>query len=358
MDLDAIAGWSREVVALAIIVYVASWAAFCAELGLRSRLRRLGSEQGMAHGTDQAVATPALASAGVGALGADRVEVAGALASDTAGPDATGSGAVAAESAAASSGSDLAARADRTGRIGRSMLVLATLVLGIGVVMRGVGVGRTPWGNMYEFSITGALVASVVFLIVARKPIGRALSAWVVLLLFVTLALAVTALYVPPGPLVPALRSYWLVIHVGCAVLAFGLFTVGAVVSALQIMAERAERRGATKGFAASLPDSVALDRLGYRLNAIAFPVWTFGPLILGAIWAEVSWGRYWNWDPKEVWALVTWLVFAAYLHARATAGWKGSKASIIGLVGYGTVLFSYFGVNILFSGLHSYGGL
>ncbi|HEY9408706.1 MAG TPA: c-type cytochrome biogenesis protein CcsB [Jiangellaceae bacterium] len=356
MDLDAIAGWSREVVALAIIVYVASWAAFCAELGLRSRLRRLGADQGAEHdagqGAGQVVATPALASAGVGAVSA---EAAGALGAGAAG---AGPDVAAVDSPGASGGSDLAERAERTGRIGRSLLVLATVVLGIGVVMRGVGVGRTPWGNMYEFSITGALVASVVFLIVARKPIGRALSAWVVLLLFVTLALAVTALYVPPGPLVPALRSYWLVIHVGCAVLAFGLFTVGAVVSALQIMAERAERRGATKGFAASLPDSVSLDRLGYRLNAIAFPVWTFGPLILGAIWAEVSWGRYWNWDPKEVWALVTWLVFAAYLHARATAGWKGSKASIIGLVGYGTVLFSYFGVNILFSGLHSYGGL
>lgn len=353
MDLDAIAGWSREVVALAIIVYVASWAAFCAELGLRSRLRRL-ADQGAdaAQAAGQVVATPALASAGVGAVSA---EAAGARGGGARG--AAGSGA-AVDSAAASGGSDLAERAERTGRIGRSLLVLATVVLGIGVVMRGVGVGRTPWGNMYEFSITGALVAAVVFLIVARKPIGRALSAWVVLLLFVTLALAVTALYVPPGPLVVALRSYWLVIHVGCAVLAFGLFTVGAVVSALQITAERAERRGATKGFAASLPDSGALDRLGYRLNAIAFPVWTFGPLILGAIWAEVSWGRYWNWDPKEVWALITWLVFAAYLHARATAGWKGSKASIIGLVGYGTVLFSYFGVNILFNGLHSYGGL
>jgi cytochrome c-type biogenesis protein CcsB len=97
---------------------------------------------------------------------------------------------------------------------------------------------------------------------------------------------------------------------------------------------------------------------MAYRLIAVAFPVWTIGPLILGAVWAEVSWGRYWNWDPKETWALITWLAYAAYLHARATAGWKGTKASVVSLIGYGTVLFSYFAVNLIFNGLHSYGGV
>jgi cytochrome c-type biogenesis protein CcsB len=211
---------------------------------------------------------------------------------------------------------------------------------------------------MYEFSITAALVASIAFLALARTKSGRALAVWVVLLVFVTLSLAVTVLYLPPGPLVPALRSYWLVVHVGAAVLAFGLFTVAAVVSALQIVAERAESRGVGGGLGAALPASSTLDRLAYRMVAIAFPIWTVGPLILGAIWAEASWGRYWGWDPKEVWALITWLAYAAFLHARATAGWKGSKASAVSLIAYGTVLFSYFGVNIVFNGLHSYGGL
>ena len=135
---------------------------------------------------------------------------------------------------------------------------------------------------------------------------------------------------------------------------AFGLFSVSAVLSALQIVAERSERRGRPS----SLPASRTLDRLAYRLIAVAFPIWTVGPLILGAIWAEMSWGRYWNWDPKETWALITWLAYAAYLHARATAGWKGAKASVISLIGYGTVLFSYFAVNLIFNGLHSYGGV
>jgi cytochrome c-type biogenesis protein CcsB len=252
----------------------------------------------------------------------------------------------------------LADRADYRGRLGQAFLILATVVLAGGVVMRAVGTGRMPWGNMYEFSITAALVASVVFLVIARTAAGRAVASWVVLMVFLTLGVAITVLYVPPGPLVPALRSYWLIIHVGLTVIAFALFTVAAAVGALQIAAERAERRGRAGRITASLPGSSVLDRLGYRLIAVGFPLWTIGPLILGAIWAEVSWGRYWGWDPKEVWALITWLVYAAYLHARATAGWKGSKASVVGLIGFATAMFSYFGVNIFFEGLHSYGGL
>jgi cytochrome c-type biogenesis protein CcsB len=238
--------------------------------------------------------------------------------------------------------------------IGRSVSILAAALLAAGVLARTLAVERAPWANMHEFSITGALVATVIFLAVARTRVGRALALWLVLLLLATLLLAVTVLYVPPGPLVPALQSYWLVIHVGMAVVAFALFTVAAVVSGLQIASERANRQGRTS----MLPDAGVLDRLSYRLIAIAFPIWTLGPLILGAIWAEVSWGRYWGWDPKEVWALITWLAYAAYLHARATAGWKGAKASVISLIGYATVLFSYFAVNIVFDGLHSYGGV
>ncbi len=244
--------------------------------------------------------------------------------------------------------------AERFASIGLSVSVLATALLAVGVLTRALAIERVPWGNMHEFSITGSLIAAVVFLSVARTKLGRALAVWLVLLLVLVLGMSVTVLYVAPGPLVPALQSYWLVIHVGMAVVAFGLFTVAAALSGLQIAAERAER----KGRATSLPASGMLDRLAYRLIAVAFPIWTIGPLILGAIWAEVSWGRYWNWDPKETWALITWLAYAAYLHARATAGWKGTKASVISLVGYGTVLFSYFAVNLIFNGLHSYGGV
>ncbi|TDD69445.1 c-type cytochrome biogenesis protein CcsB [Jiangella aurantiaca] len=331
MDLDAVAEWSRYVVVVAVLGYLAAWLAYCAEAGIHSRRRR-----------NVTTTVPERELVGVTSPAAD----------------APGSADVPAEAPAGPGDAELQERADRLGGIGRGLFGLATLVLAVGVVMRGLGTERAPWANMYEFSITGALVASIVFLALARTVVGRVVAVWAVLLIFVTVGLAATFLYVPPGPLQPALQSYWLVVHVGCAVLAFGLFTVGAVVSALQIVSERAADRGRTSGFGASLPDSGALDRLAYRLTAIAFPIWTFGPLILGAIWAEVSWGRYWGWDPKEVWALITWLAYAAYLHARATAGWKGSKASVVALIGYATVLFSYFGVNILFDGLHSYGGV
>jgi cytochrome c-type biogenesis protein CcsB len=331
MDAAAVGEWSRFVVAGAIAAFIVSWLAYCAETAYRLRDRR--------HTGVAAVGASAPHLARVGGTGAPE-------------PGSGGSTGRGTEPIVAHD------QADRMAGIGYSVAVLATLLLGTGVVLRALSVSRPPWGNMYEFSITAALVASIAFLALARTKTGRALAVWVVLLVFVTLSLAVTVLYLPPGPLVPALRSYWLVVHVGAAVLAFGLFTVAAVVSALQIVAERAESRGVDGGLGAALPASSTLDRLAYRMVAIAFPIWTVGPLILGAIWAEASWGRYWGWDPKEVWALITWLAYAAFLHARATAGWKGSKASAVSLIAYGTVLFSYFGVNIVFNGLHSYGGL
>ncbi|WP_166356427.1 c-type cytochrome biogenesis protein CcsB [Phytoactinopolyspora limicola] len=336
MDLDAIAEWSRYVVGCALVAYLASWLAFAAETGARNRLKLALAER-------SAAPDPALVSSDAAA--GEQTAAAGDAAAPTGRADSELTG-------------YLTDQADVRGRLGFAFLVVATAVLAAGVAMRAVGTSRMPWGNMYEFSITAALLASVIFLIMARTAPGRAVAAWVVLVAFITLGLAVTILYVPPGPLVPALRSYWMIVHVGCAVIAFALFTVAGAVSALQIAAERAERRGRTGWVTRPLPASSVLDRFAYRLNAIAFPIWTIGPLILGAIWAEVSWGRYWDWDPKEVWALITWLVYAAYLHARATAGWKGSKASIVGLIGLTTAIFSYFGVNIFFDGLHSYGGL
>ncbi len=318
MDAVQLGEWSRNLVAGAMVAYIVAWLAYCAELAIRSRGR---------------VADRELATVPAGAA---------ELSGHTDGspqPDES---------------SGLTGRVERMNRIGRYVATLATLLLAGGVLTRALAVERAPWGNMHEFSITGALVAGVVFVAVARTRVGRALAIWLVLLLVVVLGMALTVLYVPPGPLVPALQSYWLVLHVGLAVTAFGLFTVAAVVSGLQIAAERLERRNRRS----SLPSSGTLDRLAYRLVAVAFPIWTVGPLILGAIWAEASWGRYWGWDPKEVWALVTWLTYAAYLHARATAGWKGTKASVISLMGYATVVFSYFAVNLLFEGWHSYAGV
>jgi cytochrome c-type biogenesis protein CcsB len=176
----------------------------------------------------------------------------------------------------------------------------------------------------------------------------------------VVLMLAVLLLYVPAGPLVPALHSYWLVVHVVAAVIATGAFTVGAMVSALYLVKARAERRGdaPATGYVARLPRAAVLDRVAYRVHAFGFPVWTFAALIAGPIWAEYAWGRYWGWDPKEVWAFITWVVYAAYLHARATAGWRGKGAAVVALVGFATLLFNFVGINLFGSGLHSYSGL
>jgi cytochrome c-type biogenesis protein CcsB len=253
---------------------------------------------------------------------------------------------------------EVAGRADRYGRVGTSVLVLGTGLLGLGVLVRGLAAERVPWSNMYGFAISGTFVVALVYLVAARRqPDLRALGVWVVATLLLTLGLAVTVLYVPVGPLVPSLQSYWLVIHVGAATIAAAVFTIAMVASALQIVAERAERSGRRTGYAGALPPSERLDALAYRVTAFGFPLWTFA-IIAGAIWAEASWGRYWGWDPKEVWSLVTWLVYAAYLHARTTAGWRGRRASVVALVAYGSLIFNFFGVNILFEGLHSYGGL
>ena len=241
--------------------------------------------------------------------------------------------------------------------VGTGTLVLGTVVLGIAVALRGVAAGRVPWANMYEFSTTGSLLVAAAYLLLARRYDLRSLAVWVTGVLVLTLGLAVTVLYVPAGPLVPALQSPWLVIHVAAATLAAALFTIAMVASALFLVRDTADRRGATGRFVSRLPRAEALDRISYRVTAFGFPVWTFA-VMAGAIWAEYAWGRYWGWDPKETWSLITWIVYAAYLHARTTVGWRGRRAAIISLVAYSTLLFNFFGVNIAFVGLHSYGGV
>ena len=242
--------------------------------------------------------------------------------------------------------------------VGTGTLVLGTVLLGVGVLLRGLAAGRVPWGNMYEFAITGSFLVAVVVLVLMRRYDLRSFAVWITAVLLLTLGLAVTVLYLPAAPLVPALRSPWLVIHVAAAALAAAFFTVSMVATALYLVQDVATGRGRTHGRLLSrLPDSATLDRIAYRVTAFGFPVWTFA-VVAGAIWAEYAWGRYWGWDPKETWSLITWILYAAYLHARTTAGWRGRKAAIISLVAYSTLLFNFLGVNIVFVGLHSYGGV
>ena len=251
---------------------------------------------------------------------------------------------------------------EKFGRIGVGLTVVAAALHLAGLVTRGLGAdpARVPWGNMYEFAVAGAFGVTATYLLLLRRYSLRWLGVFVTGFSVVVLMLAVLLLYVPAGPLVPALQSYWLVIHVVAAVIASGAFTVGAMASALYLVKSRAEDRpdAPRTGYVARLPRAAVLDRVAYRVHAFAFPVWTFAALVAGPIWAEYAWGRYWGWDPKEVWAFITWVVYAAYLHARATAGWRGRAAAVIALIGFATVLFNFVGINLFGSGLHSYSGL
>lgn len=257
----------------------------------------------------------------------------------------------------------------KAGNIGTSLMWLATLMLAGGVIARGVSAGRPPWGNMYEFSLASAFAVSAAYLGISTRRDVRWLGVFVSGAVLLTLGTAVTVLYTESAQLVPALKSYWLAIHVSAAIICAGAFTVGAFVTVLYLVRDRAEKKAAAAAAAdkgdgqvhgwlsSRVPDADRLDAMAYRINAFVFPLWTFA-VIAGAIWAENAWGRYWGWDPKETWAFITWVVYAGYLHARATAGWRGRKAAVIGLVGYGAFLFNYFGVNMFVSGLHSYAGV
>jgi cytochrome c-type biogenesis protein CcsB len=257
----------------------------------------------------------------------------------------------------------------RTGRRFGRLAVLLTVLGAAGhltsIVLRGISVDRIPWGNMYEFSSAVGFVAVAAFCVVlVRQPRVRYLGMFVMLPVILLMFLAGTVLYAKAAPLQPALRSYWLAIHVTAAVTATGIFMVSFVVTVLYLVRARYERRaaagsalGSVTSLGARLPESRVLDQIAYRTVAFGFPVWTFG-IAAGAMWAEAAWGRYWGWDPKETWSFIAWVVYACYLHARATAGWKGTRAASINLVGFGAMTFNFFVVNIVVAGLHSYAGL
>lgn len=251
-----------------------------------------------------------------------------------------------------------AERVAMAGRLGLLLTVLAAAVHLVALVARGMAAEphRVPWGNMYEFTISGTFVIAALYL-VTRRRYGLAWMAPIVVAIVLSLLMvAVIWLYQPVGPLREALNSYWLVIHVVSAIIATGAFTLGGIASTLFLLKERAERRGRTTGYLARVPAPAVLDRVSYRMHAFAFPVWTFAVLITGPIWAHEAWASYWSWDPKEVWAFITWVVYAAYLHARATAGWKGRNAAILALVGMATLWFNFIGINYFStSSMHSY---
>ena len=249
-------------------------------------------------------------------------------------------------------------------RVAVALTVVAWLLHLAADVTRGLAAGRVPWANMYEFALTGTLIITSVYLLVlvVSKHDLRFLGTFVTGLVLVLLGIATVNFYVSVVPLPPALQSAWLVIHVFVATSAVGFLALGFALSVVQLMQARRESiaasgRAAKQSFLATLPDSATLENLAYRVIIIGFILWTF-TLMAGGIWAEAAWGRYWGWDTKEVWTFIIWVVYAGYIHARATRGWRGSRSAWLAIIGFSTVLFNFTIVNLFFKGLHAYSGL
>lgn len=251
---------------------------------------------------------------------------------------------------------------DRVAMFSRLALLLTGIAAAahfVALLARGMSAdpNRVPWGNMYEFTLSGTFVVALFFLVLRKRYSLDWLAPLVVTFVLTLLMVAVIWLYDPTGPLPEALNSPWLVIHVVSAVLATGAFTLGGMTSVAYLLKSRRGSAPAT-GVWARVPSLERLDLISYRIHAFAFPVWTFAVLITGPIWAHEAWSAYWSWDPKEVWAFITWVVYAAYLHARTTAGWRGRNAAILALVGTATLWFNFIGINYFSStSQHSYAG-
>jgi cytochrome c-type biogenesis protein CcsB len=236
--------------------------------------------------------------------------------------------------------------------------ILGAVVHLASLTLRGLAAERVPWGNMYEFTSLLCLVAVATWLVLLRKFQIRHLGGFVLLPVTLLMFIAGTVLYTTAAPVQPALQSYWLVIHVFTVASSSGALMVPGVVSLLYLIKVRNDANPAKFAtLATRLPSADTLDRVAYRITIIAFPAFTLA-VIFGAIWAEAAWGRFWGWDPKETCTFVAWVVYAAYLHSRATAGWRGSRAAIINVVAFAVMVFNLFFINLVISGLHSYAGL
>ena len=342
---------SNQAVAACGVVY---FLALLAHLVEWSSLRNVPADTARTaapRATAKAAATakaPATATTGADA---GRVAVAAGGTSGAAGADGPGDTPAAVDP-------DRTRRVELFGRLGLLLTVIAVGLHFVGLVGRGMAAdpNRVPWGNMYEFTLSGTFIVALLYLVLNRR-LGLAWMAPIVVgFVLALLMVAVLWLYDPVAPLTEALDSYWLVIHVVSAAIATGAFTLGGICSVVYLVKER--RPGPATGPLARVPEPAVLDRISYRIHSFGFPVWTFAVLITGPIWAHQAWSSYWNWDPKEVWAFITWVVYAAYLHARSTAGWKGRNAAILALVGMATLWFNFIGINYFSStSQHSYAG-
>ncbi|WP_109529126.1 MULTISPECIES: c-type cytochrome biogenesis protein CcsB [Nocardia] len=250
---------------------------------------------------------------------------------------------------------------ERLGNMAFSVLVVGIVLQVLSIVLRGFATHRFPLGNMYEFVTMATAAATVVGIIFLREQRYRSMWAFLLVPVILLMFLAGTVLYADAAPVVPALRSFWLPVHVTIVSVGSGVFLVSGIASLLFLyrirQPEGQESANILGTIAKRLPDARTLDRLAYKTTIIGFPLFGAG-VILGAIWAEAAWGRFWGWDPKETCSFIAWVLYAAYLHARATSGWRDTKAAWINVAGFVAMLFNLFIINIVISGLHSYAGL
>ncbi|MDQ0644464.1 c-type cytochrome biogenesis protein CcsB [Microbacterium murale] len=248
-------------------------------------------------------------------------------------------------------------------RIGTTLTWLAFVFHLAATVLRGIAAERVPWANLYEFAMIGTLLVVFVYLLVLTRIDLRFLGTFITGLIVVLMGSAALSFYVGVVPLMDPLKSIWLVIHVFVASLGTAFFALTAALSVLQLMQHRRERRIAENAdktgpsFLATLPGSERLEGLSFRFAIVGFILWTF-TLIAGSIWAQDAWGRYWGFDVKETWTFIIWVLFAGYIHARATRGWRGSRSAWLAIIGFSAVIFNFTIVNVFFKGLHAYSGL
>ncbi|MFE5775799.1 c-type cytochrome biogenesis protein CcsB [Brachybacterium sp. NPDC056505] len=363
---------SNLLIIVTIVLYVLALIGFGADLsGVTQRRSDEKLEKQKREGED---ARPALAT--VGASAGTAAGAGGGLVGSTAAGKTpartapTGKGSAAPGSTgAATSGNALGARG-----FGYVMASIGAVLHITAMVLRGVATWRVPWGNMYEFSMTSSALIVALFVIISiRRKDLRLLGTLVMLPVLVLMLIAQTAWILPASDLTPSLQnSHWLIVHIGVAIIATALSGLGAIVAALQLLSTRTRKVraareaadrplgrfwGPVSALTERIPGPEALEALCFRLHSLAFVCWTF-TLIFGAVWANEAWGRYWNWDPKEVWTFVIWVVYACYLHARATRGFRGNKAAWFALAGFACVIINYTVVNLVINGLHSYSGL
>lgn len=354
--------WSNVLIYIAMAVYAAAFIAFAMDLANRSATRAKQGTASVVRAAAGAVTRPGAAAgpgtaAGSGTLTLERGGDAAVTATRDAAPGLT-----VRELRADDAEQWVDERAGKALRAGMWLTGLGFVFHLAADVLRGIAAERVPWSNMYEFSMTSTLLIVLVFLAAQLWNDLRFLGTFITGFVTLLLGVAAVGFYVEIGPLQPALQSAWLVIHVFVASLATGCLALGCGLSIAQLAKHRRTARlhaGKRVGlrFLNALPSEERLEDLAYRIIVVGFILWTF-TLIAGAIWAQRAWGRYWGWDTKEVWTFIIWTVFAGYIHARATKGWRGVPSAWLAVVGFATVMFNFTIVNIFFKGLHTYSGL